>query len=564
MPVTKRLFDNQLVELNLSSSVDQLATANIDGRGAIFTRPEVVEFILDLIDYSPEFVLEKKCLLEPSFGEGDFLLPIVKRLFESLDVRGIEPSFDLLKDSVRAVELHAGSFVKVFDSLQDLLLAHRVSASDTHQLLNKWLIQGDFLLQDFDIRFTHIAGNPPYIRQESLPKDLMIEYRQRFKTIYDRADIYIPFYEHSLSLLDMSGVLGFICANRWMKNRYGKPLRNLIANDFYLKVYVDMVGADAFTSNVIAYPAITIISNENKGLTQVIPKPAIDFLTLKKLSTDLLGVGNVSRKVLIDSSGEPWLFDDSDSLDIVKKIEARFPTLEEVGCKIGIGVASGADKVFIGNYNELEVEDDRKVPLATTKDIRSGEIVWGGLGIINPFDVNGELIDLDDYPRLRTYFEIHQDVLRKRHVASKNPRNWYRTIDKINIDLLSQPKLLIPDIKGDAHIVYDKGGLYPHHNLYYITAEQWELPVLKAVLSSGIARLFIRTYSTKMHGDCLRFQAQYLRRIRLPAWETVTLPVRERIVHLSESGDINALNRVVYDLYDLTESERNIIEKYGN
>ncbi len=564
MPVTKQLFDNQLQGLSLSSAVDQLASADTDGRGAIFTRPEVVDFILDLIGYSPELALERKHFLEPSFGDGDFLLPVVLRLFESLNAHDIKPSFDLLKDSVRAVELHADSFVGVFDSLLELLVTNGLSVTDARKILNKWLVKGDFLLTDFDIEFTHIAGNPPYIRQESLPRNLMIEYRQRFQTIYDRADIYIPFYEHSLSLLDKGGMLGFICANRWMKNRYGGPLRKLIANNYHLKVCVDMVGVNAFTSNVIAYPAITIISNDARGLTQVVPKPTLDPFALKRLSNVLLTTVNPHRKLLIDGSGGPWLFDDYDSLNIVQKIEAGFPSLEEVGCKVGIGVASGADKVFIGRYDELAVEDDRKVPLATTKDIRSGEIVWGGLGIINPFSVTGELVDLDDYPRLRSYFETHEDVLRKRHVANKNPQNWYRTIDKINIDLLLQPKLLIPDIKGDAHIVYDKGGFYPHHNLYYITAEQWDLPVLKAVLASGIARLFIRTYSTKMHGDCLRFQAQYLRRIRLPAWESVAVLVREKIVHLSELGDINGLNSIVYDLYNLTESERNIIEKYGN
>ena len=32
------------------------------------------------------------------------------------------------------------------------------------------------------------------------------------------------------------GVLGFICADRWMKNRYGGPLRKLVSEQFHLKV----------------------------------------------------------------------------------------------------------------------------------------------------------------------------------------------------------------------------------------------------------------------------------------------------------------------------------------
>jgi len=37
--------------------------------------------------------------------------------------------------------------------------------------------------------------------------------------------LYIPFIERSLCMLAPGGALGFICADRWMKNRYGAPLR---------------------------------------------------------------------------------------------------------------------------------------------------------------------------------------------------------------------------------------------------------------------------------------------------------------------------------------------------
>jgi AcrR family transcriptional regulator len=59
-----------------------------------------------------------------------------------------------------------------------------------------------------------VIGNPPYVRQELIPDVLMAEYRRRFATIYDRADIYVPFIERSLSVLAPGGCLGFICADR--------------------------------------------------------------------------------------------------------------------------------------------------------------------------------------------------------------------------------------------------------------------------------------------------------------------------------------------------------------
>ena len=74
--------------------------------------------------------------------------------------------------------------------------------------------------------------------------------------------------------------------------------------------------------------------------------------------------------------------------------------------------------------------------------------------------------------------------------------------------------------------MFEPGRLYPHHNLYFIVSADWDLHALQAVLLSGIARFFVSAYSTKMRGGYLRYQAQYLRRIRIPAWQQVPLELR--------------------------------------
>ena len=71
-------FDNSEVipaqSPEVTAALRQLATGSVDDRGAIFTRPEVVEFILDLAGYTPDQPLHRRRLLEPAFGHGDFLL----------------------------------------------------------------------------------------------------------------------------------------------------------------------------------------------------------------------------------------------------------------------------------------------------------------------------------------------------------------------------------------------------------------------------------------------------------------------------------------------------------
>lgn len=556
-------FQTSLPGLSLlDDAVTLMAVAGVEERGAVYTRREVVDFILDLSGYTADRPLYQMRLLEPSMGKGDFLAPVVDRLLESYqrDIQGGDPLADL-GDCILAVELHQESYNQTWSLLTALLKAKGLSAKCSADLAGRWLKQGDFLMLDHEREFTHVIGNPPYVRQEMIPDVLMVEYRRRYHTIYDRADIYIPFIEQSLSLLAPGGTLGFICADRWLKNRYGGPLRRYVAESFHLRHFVDMVDTDAFTSDVIAYPGIIIIGREKSGPTRVAAKPAIDAIELQSLAKAMtrpkLGKDKrVTEVAKVANGSEPWMLEAPAQLDLVRRLEAEFPTLEEVGCKVGIGVATGADQVFIGPYEGLDVEPDRKLPLAMTRDILSGTVKWRGFGVINPFGPDGKLVSLGDYPKLAAYFKQHSAAIKMRHVSKKNPQSWYRTIDRIYPELTAVPKLLIPDIKGEAHIVYEPGKLYPHHNLYFVTSADWDLQALQAVLLSDVTRMFISLYSTKMRGGFLRFQAQYLRRLRVPQWQDVPNPLRTSLIKAAKSRDAEACNDAAAALYQLTPVER--------
>jgi hypothetical protein len=562
----KKAYQSRLFPSDFSEAIENYAQNGSEERGAVFTKLEVVEFILDLVGYTADKPLHRYRLIEPSFGQGDFLFPIVNRLLASYQTTTSNFSriFEDLSAAIRAVEVHTQSIANTQSKLLNLLKNCGVSEEDSKRLIEAWLIKGDFLLVELSNSFTHAAGNPPYVRQELIPDVLLTEYRKRYSTIYDRADLYVPFIERCLDLLEPGGTMGFICSDRWMKNKYGGPLRAMISEKYRLKYYVDMVDTPAFHSDVTAYPAITIISREEPGPTRIAHRPDIQKKGLLKLAQSMKSVKISGGDGVIEVNGvsngrEPWILRSFDQLALVRRLEKEFPLIEEAGCKIGIGVATGADKVFIGPYDRLDVEPDRKLPLVGTRDIESGKVKWRSLGVINPFNDDGSLVNLARFPKLAGYFKAHSESILKRNCAKKNPQSWYRTIDRIYPDLMSQPKLLIPDIKGGAHIVYENGKFYPHHNLYFITSQEWDLKALQAVLRSGIAKLFVSTYSTQMRGGYLRFQAQYLRRIRLPSWKDVPESIREALNNAAQTDNIDTCNRAVFELYRLSEGERQAI-----
>ena len=543
--------------------------------GAVFSRPEVVNAILDLAGYTPDRPLYRLRLLEPAFGRGNFMLAAIERLLASYGAAGglATEAVRELRHAIRAVELHAGRYDETARAVETRLVAAGLSERAARKLRAAWLIRDDFLLCYLDGEFDCVVGSPPYLPQERLPEALRRAYRQRFRTLYDRADLSVPFFERALDRLAPDGRLGFVCTNRWLKNTYGGPLREKIAEAFALTHFIDLEGIDTFHSDFITYPAMTLIecrtgregAYDTNGTTRTV-KPGVLSLVeqlpylVTALRADTLDEALIAEVRLGGTKRyAPWLLDAGEHLDLIRQLEEMYPTLEEAGCKVGIGVATGGDRIFIDDYPSLPVEPSCKLPLVMALDLVDGEIQWRGKGVINPFQPDGGLVDLDAHPRLAAYLEQHRAAVEGRPVARRNPTAWYRTLDRIDPSLVSQPKLLIPDIKGETMVVFDEGHFYPHHSLYYITTSEWEPRALQAVLRSSVALAMVTTYGTRLAGGLLRVQASSLRRIRIPRWADVSEDLRSELAAVALERCQDAVDEWVFRLYGLDGREAEYI-----
>ena len=327
-------------------------------------------------------------------------------------------------------------------------------------------------------------------------------------------------------MLAPDGRLGYICADRWMRNQYGAALRNLVTRQYAVDSIIVMHDVDAFEDEVSAYPAITVIRNAEQGSAKIVEaNGAFDAKASTRLTPWLLSSASCEP---IDPSFEAaelpgWFAGDSHwpagsphHLELVADLESRFSPLEDPSTqtRVGIGVATGCDDVYIVD-TAPGVEQSRLLPLLTAPDIASGDPDWSGQYLINPWE-DGRLVDLAEHPGLAAYLEQHDERIRGRYVARKRPETWYRTIDRVTPGLRERPKLVLPDIKAAAHPVLDVGLYYPHHNLYYVISDIWDLEVLGGLLLSDVANLLVGAYCVKMRGGTYRFQAQYVRKVRVP------------------------------------------------
>ena len=141
-------------------------------------------------------------------------------------------------------------------------------------------------------------------------------------------------------------------------------------------------------------------------------------------------------------------------------------------------------------------------------------------------------------------------------MAKKNPDKWHRTIDKVNPALIGTPKLYLRDMSATIQPVYDEGGFYPHHNLYYVVSEKWDMQVLGGILLSRIAQAFVDSYGVKMRGGTMRFQAQYLRMIRLPDPTSICPDVADQLRVAFADRDVDAATKGAERAYGLPEGSQ--------
>jgi len=127
--------------------------------------------------------------------------------------------------------------------------------------------------------FDIVIGNPPYVRQEKIRdylgrfdrQEYLCRLNEGLRAIYPtfmgktrrisgRADYYVYFYLHALSLLARRGTLCFITSNSWLDVDFGRDLQDFFLRFGHLKMVIDnranrsFAQADVNTVIVLAGP----------------------------------------------------------------------------------------------------------------------------------------------------------------------------------------------------------------------------------------------------------------------------------------------------------------------
>ncbi len=189
------------------------------------------------------------------------------------------------------------------------------------------------------------------------------------------------------------------------------------------------------------------------------------------------------------------------------------PPIEEVGgTRVGIGVATGSDRIHRRRRAWI-IERDRLVPLVMRDDIEDGRIRDARRFFFfrhQSFRSDGKGSRSRGVPEGAPGTAVHEP----RSGGATSPGGAALAGSAPSIapisGLATAPKLLVLDIAGSNEVVYDEGRFYPHHNLYFITSEGWDMEPSAGCSASRVTLFFVWSYGWSRRGGYLRFQAQYL------------------------------------------------------
>ncbi|MDD6731264.1 MAG: Eco57I restriction-modification methylase domain-containing protein [Bacteroidales bacterium] len=491
--------------------------------GDVFTSPGLVCALLDDLGYRASEDLRSVSVLEPACGTGAFLLEILHRL--RLSARHFGFSFKTaVARNVRACEIDA-------DKVGCLQQSVRHQFPELDGGVNVHL--GDFLQYHPAQKFRIIVGNPPYIRYDKLSDDVKAFCRRQFRTFCGRCDLYVVFYEHCLEMLSADGRLGLVTPDRWLRNQYGSRLRQYIAQSFRLEKLV-FLSHDVFHTKVLAYPCYSVVGGcqtQSRGT--------------------LLRESDGRERMCVHPSTSDW-----SSLFWPSSAHQMY-TLAELGFDVHIGIATGADHIYINKELAQQVESERLLPLLKAAHLRNDMLQWDGTYLLNVFLQDGTVAPLDNFPRMAAYLQQNEPILKKRYVARRNPCYWYRTIDAVSIRLLQQPKILLPDLSASRRIWVDEGRFYPGHNLYVITGGSIRLlKVLSVLLMSDLVQKQMERLSNQMNGGFTRWQTQYLRKLTLPDIRLLSEKQQQRALELYEHPDYRSIDSFAKEAFPLNPARQ--------
>lgn len=363
------------------------------------------------------------------------------------------------------------------------LLKERVNPFDWHEAFAD-IFGGD------DPGFDCVVGNPPYVKlqhfrkiEEDVARYLLEAKKSDGTPLYASTqtgnfDLYLPFIERGLSLLNAEGKMGYIAPNLWLLNDYGKGLRAYVKERRALERWIDFKSYQVF-SDAITYTALQFFSAKPAETIRCAfaPRGREEAEMVEWEEADTIAYDELPES-------ESWIFVPRREKRLIDRLSRECHRLDEMAEKIIVGIQTSADYIYhltrLGpnryrhkpkgskTFEEVRIEDAIMRPLVSGPEAKRYLLPRTDTWLLFPYrqgEGGMELIPAEvmarEYPLAWTYLRRYEEALRGREDGAFDDDQWYRFGRNQNIDKQELPKLIVAQTVPDMRVCYDvKGEFY--------------------------------------------------------------------------------------------------------
>ncbi|MFI3239162.1 MAG: N-6 DNA methylase [Bacteroidales bacterium] len=499
--------------------------------GAFFTPSYIVDYIIKEI--KPKI---DDTNIDPSCGCGAFLIGLVEyyknrynKSIKSIIVENIYGA-DILEYNTKRTKL--------------ILSIYALQNNEIIEETDFNIYCVDSLKHKWNVTFTNIVGNPPYVKFQDLTDENREYLTNNWQTTQSGAyNLYFAFFELGYKLLG-SGKLGYITPNNYFTSLSGESLRAFFSSNKSINKIVDFAAKKVF--DVQTYTAITFLSKTTND------KILYDRISQDQMPKDFLSNLSFSSNNIKNLNKKKWRLLRNCERDNIYKIENIGEPIKNI-YDICVGIATLKDAVFFidgntfdgefyhkkaSNGNIYKIEKNIVKSVYKISDFKfQNDINDNNRKIICPYIVNGTttLIAEDifqvKYPQCYKYLLAERDTLESRDKGRKTATPFYawgRTqgISKYGTKLLTPTFSKVPRfLKVEEEKAYFTNGygifFKNNFNLFDVCnplSKVENIDVVQMILNSAVMNYYITRTSVAIEGGYPCYQKNFIERFSIPTF----------------------------------------------
>ena len=283
-----------------------------------------------------------------------------------------------------------------------------------------------------------------------------------------------------------------------------------------------------------------------------------------------------STHIDIPENGDIWVICSPNELALKKKMESVGTPLKDWNVSINYGIKTGCSDVFIIDNETKETlskEDPKSAeilkPILRGKNIKRYQAKWAGLWLIDTHNGYGNIppIDVEHYPVVKKYLDRFYSQLEKRQDKGITPYNLRHCAYHAEF---MRDKIVYPNMTKFLPFTLDSTGKFTNEKCFIITGHN--LKFLVGILNSKIGAKWLRENCPKLAKEGRELSKIFFENIPIPTVvsenKKITCEVESIVdnILLNKNRNIDTskleaqIDRLVYQLYGLTNEEINLVE----